>query len=76
MIPLTENHLKMIPLARSHLKIIPLAEIYQKMILLIKIASQLFRNNIIELQLMAQLNLLMTQLSCNLDNNYGTIFIH
>jgi len=37
-------------------------------------ASQLFRNGAIELQLMEQLNLLMTQLSCNSDSNYGTIF--
>ncbi len=37
-------------------------------------ASQLFGNGAIELQLMAQLNLLMTQLSCNSDSNYGTIF--
>jgi len=36
--------------------------------------SQLFGNGAIELQLMTQLNLLMTQLSCNSDSNYGTIF--
>ncbi len=36
-----------------------------KTILEVKIASQLFENGTIELQLMAQLNLLMTQLNCN-----------
>jgi len=35
--------------------------------LMLKMAPQLFENGAIELQLMAQLNLLMTQLSCNSD---------